>query len=307
MINEPPKPGKTIVFLEGEILSVQLNQWGFVGILKTKFGKFNYKLKDSISTTNNIVVGMKLIIENGYCYKNKKGEIVVSDGKFGTMKTEIEMNYVLQLDDKIKIFVGKIIDIKDNYNSIIIKFELIFPPFSNFEITIKKVQFNQFLNINEKLDFFVNKIIIMEGEGNLTNFFVSKFELLNENHFLTKIIEIKQGKLETIQYFNKIIHNQIKYINNYYSTFKDILFNMKGEVSKTLLDNLKEMLIAKILDGEVKYPYNILISRENIGQYFNKMDKFARETIYGNSNIENPEELVVYLKYYFPSFKIENF
>ena len=57
-INEdPPQLGKTIVILEGEILSVKLNQWGFVGKLKTKYGDYSYKLKDSISTslTANLV------------------------------------------------------------------------------------------------------------------------------------------------------------------------------------------------------------------------------------------------------------
>ena len=35
--NEPPQPGKTIGSLEGEILTVRLNQWGFLGKLRTKY------------------------------------------------------------------------------------------------------------------------------------------------------------------------------------------------------------------------------------------------------------------------------
>ena len=49
---EPPHPGKTIVYLEGEILSVRLNQWGFIGKLRTRFGDYNYKLNENhISST----------------------------------------------------------------------------------------------------------------------------------------------------------------------------------------------------------------------------------------------------------------
>ncbi len=304
--SEPPQSGKTIVFLQGEILSVKLNQWGFVGRLKTKYRDYNYKLKDSISASNDIMVGLKLTITNGYCYENKKGEIVVSDGKFGNISTEIDLNFIKRLDGKTKVLVGTIREITEKNDTSIVIFEFPFPPFSRYELIINKQKPNQLFNINEKLGLFINKTIILEGKEDFRDFLVLNIELLNENHFITRLIDIKQGKLEYTSYFSKIILNLINYIETFHTTFKDILFNMRGKVSKTLLDYLKETLLSKILDGEVKYPYNILISKSDIEQYFDSMVNFARDTIYGNSNIKNPEELVTYLKYYYPSFKKEN-
>ena len=51
-----------------------------------------------------MLVGLKLVITNGYCYENKKKEIVVSDGKFDKVTTEIELNYIKELNsEKIEV------------------------------------------------------------------------------------------------------------------------------------------------------------------------------------------------------------
>jgi len=303
--NDPPQPGKTIVFLEGEILSVKLNQWGFVGKLKTKYGDYNYKLNDSISTSNDIMVGLKLVITNGYCYENKKKEIVVSDGKFGEINTEIETNLIMQLNHENKVLIGKVTSITQKNNAHRILMKIPIPPFNEYEIVIDSQKSNQIIDINGNLGFYANKLTIIEGKGSLDDFLVSRLELLNENHYILKLIELNQGRLQNISNFSRIILNQMNYIENFHAAFKDILFNMRGKVSKNLLDNLKELLLSKILDSGVKYPYHILISKQDIEHYFDTMVKFTRDIIYGNSNIANPEELVTYLRYYYPSFKIE--
>ena len=38
-------PGKTIEYIEGEILSIKLSQWVVIGQLRTDFGIYDYKLK----------------------------------------------------------------------------------------------------------------------------------------------------------------------------------------------------------------------------------------------------------------------
>ncbi len=304
---EPPQPGKTIVFLEGEILSVKLNQWGFVGRLRTKFGDYNYKLNDLISATNDIMVGLKLVITNGYCYENKKKEIVVSDGKFGKINIEIDTDFAKKLKLENKTLIGKIVSVTQKDSSNIILLKTPFPPFSEHEVIVNSQKPNQLNDIVKKLEFLSNKLIILEGKGDLNDISVSKFELLNENHYLIKLLELEKGKLEYTSNFSKIILNQMNFIENFHSAFKDLLFNMRGKVSKHLLDDLRELLLSKILDGGIKYPYSILISKHEIEEYFDSMVKFARDTIYGNSNIANPEELVSYLRYYYPAFKIEKF
>ncbi len=304
--NEPPQPGTTIIFLEGEILSVKINQWGFFGNLKTKYGTYNYKLKDSTSATNDIIVGLKLVITNGYCYENKKKEIVVSDGKFGEISTEIEKKHIQLLNHDNTILIGRITNITQKENLSTILVEIPYPPFTQYKITIDNDKSKQLSSITNNLNLFVNKLTRIEGTGDFDDLLVTKIELLNESHFLHKLIELKnkEASRNTLE-FSKIILDQINNIGNFHTTFKDILFNMRGEVSKNLLDDLSKLLLSKILDGEMRFPYNILISKYEIDKYFDSMIKHARDIIYGNSNLSNPEELVAYLRYYYPAFKSE--
>ena len=44
--NSVLEPGKTIEYLQGEILTIQLTQWGILGKIKNEEGVYNYRLKD---------------------------------------------------------------------------------------------------------------------------------------------------------------------------------------------------------------------------------------------------------------------
>ena len=301
--DDAPQPSKTIVYLEGEILSVKLNQWGFFGKLRSKYGEYNYKLQDSVSTTNDMIVGLKLVITNGYCYENKKKELIVSDGKFGKIDTEIEIKYVQQVNEETTRLACRIIDKTQIDGGYQILVEIPYPPFKQYKIIINKEKQNQLTDINKRLETFTNTIVMLEGRGSLDDLIVSKLELLNENHYLVKLIELDKGKKSQNSLgFSKLVLNQINYIKNYHSTMKDILFNIRGELSKNTLDDLKELLLSKVLDGEMQYPYNILISKQDIDNYVDTMINFTRDIIYGNSKITNPEELISYLLYYYPAY-----
>ena len=195
---EKPQPGKTIVLLEGEVLSVQFTQWGIIGKLKTQYGIYSYKLKDSNSLSSNLAIGFKLIINNGYCFENKKGETVVSDGKFGNIKTMIDKSFYEKVEGEVKVVTGvaKSIDILGE--KLCIHLEQIVPPGSIKEIMIINSENDVISNLKEKPKSFINKIVTIEGKGDLVKFHIIGFKLLPENHFLNKIINIKNGNLEEI-------------------------------------------------------------------------------------------------------------
>ncbi len=303
---DPPKPGKTITFLEGEILSVKISQWGTNGKLSTKFGIFNYRLKDSSSFSNNILVGLKLTINNGYCFESKQGELVVSDGKFGNIKTEIDMNLLQSYTKQNIIITGKITSIEQRDETTVLIFELFLPSHTNQEIKIKSNSSNFEFNSKKFHEMFFGKIVKLQGSGTYQAFEVNNIESLPKNHFLNMITEIEKDNLEAFTAFNHIITNQIQHIENIHNSFKNTFINMGKKISKSLLTELKEVLLDKILNGSVKSPYNILIPHSDINEYFDTMLTFLRNIISSEETSSNPEELVTILKYHYPVYSRQN-
>jgi hypothetical protein len=208
----------------------------------------------------------------------------------------------LNKDKKILTGILEHSEKKEKY--IIASLKSSLPPFDRYTIKINLQKSKYTSDPNYSLSNLVGKLIIIEGTGDFSDFVASRLETMNENHFLVKLLELNQNQPQGTLNFGKIIHSQLNYIENFQVDFKDILFNMKGKVSKNLLDNLKELLLSKVLDGEVKYPYNILISKKDIEDYLVAMIKYTRDITYGNSNISNLEQLLSYIKYYYPSYKM---
>ena len=301
----PPKPG-TITFLEGEILSVKISQWGIQGEISTKYGTYNYKLQDSSSLANNILIGLKLTIKNGYCFENKQRELVLSDGKFGKIRTEIDMDQFYHNSEKGIITTGKILEIHQDNGTMILQIEQSFPPDTNQEIYISSNISNIDIKSKNFQDLFIGKISKIEGSGSFENFELKSIKLLAENHFLNMISNMKQDNLETYTTFDHIILHQIQHIDSFHDSFKNILINMGKKISKTLLTELKEVLQSKIFDGSVKFPDNILIPHSDIEEYFDTMLTFLRNIINSGKTSDNPEDLVTILKFHYPAYTGKN-
>jgi len=306
--NDPPQPGDTITYLEGEILSVKRSKkGGMYGKLSTKFGIYDYILKDSSSLANNVLVGLRLTINKGYCFENKQGEHVISDGKFGNIKTEIDMNQFYSFTEKGIIITGKMIEI-NQYNGIsTLKLELLFPPHTYQEIRLSSNFSASDVNSKKFQDLIAGKAVKIKGSGSYSKLEVKDVEILPQNHFLNMITKIKNNNLETFTSFNHIILNQIQLVENFHDSFKNSLINMGKKISKTLLTELKEVLQNKIFDGSVKFPYNTLIPLTDIDEYFGTMLTFFRNIISSERASNNPEDLVTILKYYYPAYSCKNY
>jgi hypothetical protein len=305
--NNPPKPGDTITYLEGEILSVKKSKkGGMYGKLSTKFGIYDYILKDSSSLANNVLVGLRLIINKGYCFENKQSEHVISDGKFGNIKTEIDMNQFYSFTEKGIIITGKMIEINQCNGISTLKLELLFPPYTYQEIRLSS-NFSAYDVDSKRIkDLIAGKAVKIKGSGSYSELEVKDIEILPQNHFLNMITKIKNDNLETFTSFNHIILNQIQLVENFHNSFKNTLINMGKKISKTLLTELKEVLQNKIFDGSVKFPYNTLIPLTDIDEYFSTMLTFLRNIISSEGASNNPEDLVTILKYYYPAYSCKN-
>jgi hypothetical protein len=96
----------------------------------------------------------------------------------------------------------------------------------------------------------------------------------------------------------------MKIVDSFYESFKDILFNIGKDVSKTSLVALRDLLHSKIFKGELSFPYNILIPEYRIMEYFNQMIDFCRDYIYTNKNLTNPEGILLLIRNFYPEYKL---
>ncbi|MHA1345362.1 MAG: hypothetical protein ACTSVO_00515 [Candidatus Heimdallarchaeaceae archaeon] len=297
-------PGKTIEYIEGEILSVKLSQWGVIGQLRTDFGTYDYKLKEP-EMAKRILTGMKLEISNGFCVKSKSNKIVVTDGKFGKSNVGIRIeDYYLTENNIDRLLTGNVKKLIQVERTLEVELELSYPPqvIRKFSIPLQKEIDN--LNITQKLENSTNKIIRVEMENSQGND-VCSIEILSKDHFWYKFEELKVGKLENVTYFSQLIRRQRDVIEGYVGTFTELLFNLGKDLSKTTLTSLNNVLNSKFYDAEVKFPYTLLISEEDIAYYLNTMLEFSRNFIYGSDVVKQPVDLLILINNIFPPYELK--
>jgi len=297
------EPGKTIEYIEGEILTVKFSKWGIYGKLKIKNQIFNYSLKD-LDFSKKVIVGLDLIIEKGFCIKNKKDEIVITDGKFGKANIKLKLERYYDIREKQrKILTGIVRQIDKANNNIIFEIEQFIPPYhierciilSTNEETLEKI-----------IDANKNKISRIKGHLNETGFQVESIEILPENHFWYKFVETRDHHPDKIDNFSQIITQQMEVVDSLYESFRKFIFNFWKDVSKSSLITLKELLYSKIFLGELKPPYNILITDNDIKNYFNTMLDFCTNSDFIKNTFEEPEDFILYLKNFYPNYRFQH-
>ncbi|MBY9000661.1 MAG: hypothetical protein KGD64_07090 [Candidatus Heimdallarchaeota archaeon] len=301
-INEKLVPGKTIEYIEGEILSIKLSQWGVIGQLRTDFGTYDYKLKEP-EMAKRILVGMNLAISNGFCVKSKSNEIIVTDGKFGKTSIGIQLeSYYSMWNNKFKLLTGKVKRVIRVEENLIVEIETYYPPDTCKEVSIPLQENEGNITFAKRLEESANRIIRIELEKNQANS-VCSVEILPEDHFWYKFEELKGGNLENATYFSQLMMKQKDVIESYVRTFTELLFNLGGDLSKTTLTSINNLLNFKIYGGELRFPFNLLISESNIEHYLNKMVEFSRSFIYGSSIVQKPDDLLVLINNFFPAYE----
>lgn len=299
------EPGKTIDSLEGEIVSVHFSQWGTYGKLKVENNIYNYKLKNS-DFSKSIIVGLDLIIKNGFCIKNKKGEIVVTEGKFGIANTVFKIDrYYIEKQNDEKIFTGIVKTNVKKLNETVLGIELFLPQNKEIQciITAQETKITKKTSIVSQVKN--GSIVKAEGKGIDTIFYAKSIEILPENHFWYIFLGIRNNPQKHVSSLFHIMNNQMEVVDSFYEPLKDILFNIGEDVSKTSLVSLRDLVHSKIFNGEVIFPYNILISEHQIREYFDQMINFCRDYIYANKNLNGPETILLALRNFYPEYKFE--
>jgi hypothetical protein len=303
-VNDKLVPGRTIEYIEGEILSIKLSQWGVIGQLRTDFGIFDYKLKEP-EMAKRILVGMKLEINNGFCVKSKNNNIVITDGKFGKTNVgiRIEDHYHTEKDIDI-LLTGNVKKFNQIGGNLEVELELSYPAqvIRKFSIPLQKEE-NDF-DFAQKLENSTNKIIRVEMEKSQRNA-VCSIEVLSKDHFWYKFEELKEGKLENITYFSQLIMKQREVVEGYIRTFTELLFNLGKDLSKTTLISLSNVINSKIYDAEVKFPYTLLISEKDVVNYLDTMLEFSRNFIYGSDVVTQPDDLLILINNFFPQYGLK--
>ncbi len=298
------EPGKTIDSLEGEIVSVHFSQWGTYGKVKVENKIHNYKLKNS-EFAKNIIVGLDLIIKNGFCIRNKKGEIVVTEGKFGSASTVFKIDrYFKKKLGKMETITGLVISTDDKFDETVLGIELFLPPNKEIQcsITTQKIgDAKKTLKVNQLTK---GSIIKIEGEETNTDFCVKSVDVLPKNHFWYIFLNTRENPHKHVSCLFQIMNNQMKIVDSFYESFKDILFNIGKDVSKTSLVALRDLLHSKIFKGELFFPHNILIPEHRIKEYFNQMIDFCRDYIYANKNFTSPEGILLLIRNFYPEYKL---
>ncbi|MCK5303943.1 MAG: hypothetical protein KAJ72_01760 [Candidatus Heimdallarchaeota archaeon] len=297
-------PGKTIEYIEGEILSIKLSQWGVIGQLRTGFAIYEYKLKEP-EMAKRILVGMKLEISNGFCVKSKSNKIVITDGKFGKINVGIRIGDYYHTEKNIDMLLtGNVKKLNQIGGNLEVELELSYPAqvIRKFSIPLQKEEND--INFAQKLENSTNKIIRVEMEKSQSNA-VCSIEILSEDHFWYRFEELKDGKLENATYFSQLIMKQREVIEEYVRTFTDLLFNLGKDLSKTTLLSLSNLLNSKIYNAEVKFPYTLLISENDIVNYLNTMIEFSRNFIYGSDVVKQPGDLLILINNFFPPYGLK--
>ena len=296
------EPGKAIEYIEGEILTVKISKWGIYGKLKIKNQVYNYSLKD-LGFSKNIIVGLDLIIENGFCIRNKKEEIVITDGKFGKANIKLKLRRYYNVGEKQKKTLTGIVKLIDNNNyDTILEIEQFIPPYHTKRCVVLLQDKER---LKKKIDGNIGKIVRITGQLKETELIVESFDILPENHFWYKFVEIRDHHPDKIDSFSQIITQQMELVDNLYESFRKITFNFWKDVSKSSLIILKELLYSKIFSGELKSPYNVLISDNEIKNYSNTMINFCENSDFIKNNFEEPENFIFYLKNFYPDYKIK--
>ncbi|MCK5410284.1 MAG: hypothetical protein KAJ30_08460, partial [Candidatus Heimdallarchaeota archaeon] len=195
-------PGKTIEYIEGEILSIKLSQWGVIGQLRTGFGIYDYKLKEP-EMAKRILVGMKLEISNGFCIKSKSNKIVITDGKFGKINVGIRIGDYYHTEKNIDMLLtGNVKKLNQIGGNLEVELELSYPAQVIRKFSIPQQKEENDINFAQKLENSTNKIIRVEMEKSQSNA-VCSIEILSEDHFWYRFEELKDGKLENATYFSQ--------------------------------------------------------------------------------------------------------
>jgi hypothetical protein len=292
--------GKPISFFAGEIISIGIYQWGIIGKIRVDVKEYKYKLKDP-ELKKQMEIGMDLIVRNGFCIKGEQGEAVITEGKFGEVEFDINLNRYYSQEEFVeggKIITGILREIQSDVNEITILID------SMVELNESVSIFgpNDALNLQELYPGSIIRVKSVNSVNKIQS--IDSIEVLHKEHFWYKFLTIRDGNLKEISTFLYLFRKKSNLVNQHYETFKQLLFNFGSEILKSSLVFLKEVLHEKVFANK-NYPAQVLISSEQIDQYFEGLFLFIKKKLEKNEMFNELDDFIIFLKYVYPPIEMK--
>ncbi len=324
-------PGQTIKYFEGEIQSFNIFEWGIEGYVSKNDERYKFRIKNNLEIARQLHCGMSLIITRGYCTKSRKGELIVSDGKFGKIDISLKMNNYYNNN----ILTGEVVEItlKKNKFKITVK-SLIDPniiwiilPSSSDKVPDEIFYFN-----NSEYVFFVdestaikniiaewlrreNKILLRmklkSDDHENRNKKIIDIEILGKENILYTLESINMTDINKVAAMIPLFIEQLDHIDIEFNRLKTKIVIITGNVSTIELEQLKTIILNKISYGNIKSLNFILYSKEEIINYIRNIELFI-DTIIKNRKIQSmilekgASELIRVIDLFYPDFNSSN-
>lgn len=293
-------PGKPISFFAGEIISIGIHQWGIVGKIRVDAKEYKYKLKDP-ELKKQMEIGMDLIVRNGFCIKGEQGEAVITEGKFGEVEFDINLNRYYSQKEFVegrKIITGTLREIQSDVNEITI----IIDSMVELNESVSIFGPNDTLNLQKLHPGSIIRVKNVNSDNKIQS--IDSIEVLHKEHFWYKFLIIRDGNLKEISTFLYLFRKKSNLVNQHYETFRQLLFNFGSEILKSSLVFLKEVLHEKVFANK-NYPAQVLISSEQIDQYFEGLFLFIKKKLEKNEMFNELDDFIIFLKYVYPPIKMK--
>ncbi|MHA1302413.1 MAG: hypothetical protein ACTSQE_10450 [Candidatus Heimdallarchaeaceae archaeon] len=309
MINENQQyttqliPGETIKYIEGEIQTFFVYEWGIEGYLINNSRKYKFRIKKNIHIRDHLCSGLNIIFINGFCIKNKRGEIIITDGKFGRVEVYLRFsNYFYRKEGGTETLTGRIKQIIKGKELDIIRINTVINARDEIEIIVERKQNKIF---NEQTIFYKDKIVRAMIQNKEKTRILRDIEILLLENFWYKMLAIETGKTTELGLLIPMMNKQRIVIMEQFDRIKQELMMIKGNISRINIEKLKEVLYAKITNGNWKNPYCLLIPDKKIEQYCNGIIKFLKEIRKIHIEFETVEEIIILIENYYPPIQMQ--
>ena len=292
------QPGKGFEYCSGEILSFRQFTDYISGEFLTPFGKLSFKSYNN-SLRDRLLIGFTLEFHNGFCYSNKSGSLVVTEGKYGYSKVSLNLSeFTKSLHSSEAIFICKLCGFYTRSDCLFVQTRIIFPYVRNTLL----IRYDSKLFPFSSLDDLIGSIIKVRGVFNKSFFLPSKVNLLPENHFFYALDRLSEGDFEFLSYFLFIFEHFEDILRKYLKLFHSLLFQTFSNVTKNHLFRLEQILYDKFYSSSQFFPRLLLEPPESVETYYDTMLNKCR-TLLSNFNESPSVHLFLnLLKWVYPNY-----
>ena len=295
------EPGKTVKEFVGVIRSFTIQEWGIEGKAVRDNEHYKFRIKRNVDIKDFICSGLTIKIINGFCVKNRKRELIITDGKFGEviLLFDLENYFFRDLNErKTETITGIIRDIK--YSN------------KNKTITIEHGLFrnkNYIIEINDQIKlslekkYYLGKTVKIKFIREKSKKICTKLEILQNDDIFYKIINADKNPSDLL-FLIPFISKQQELMKDIIGELIGELVLLKGTLSRINRQIFEDIIYDKINNGKLKPLCVMFLPDYFFFKYFEKMVNFIRKLRENHSIFNSIEDILNLIKYYYPPLEI---